>query len=93
MTRIVDILIGAQDYWNFIEQKTVRGTNGPTALASKLGYILSGPVESKFVKSVKSTSSNNNIVSTHFLKVEAEILEKTFVTHNDIGADLGFFPT
>ena len=80
----IDILIGAQDYWNFIEQKTVRGTNGPTALASKLGYILSGPVESKLVKSVKSTSSNNNIVSTHFLKVEAEILEKTFVTHNDI---------
>ena len=56
----IDILIGAQDYWNFIEQKTVRGTNGPTALASKLGYILSGPVESKLVKSVKSTSSNNN---------------------------------
>jgi hypothetical protein len=31
-----------RNYWSIVEDKIVRG-NGPTAVASKLGYLLSGP--------------------------------------------------
>ena len=39
----ISILIGADYYWTFIEDHIIRGT-GPTAVASKLGYLLSGPL-------------------------------------------------
>ena len=39
----ISILIGADNYWTFVEDHTIRGT-GPTAVASKLGYLLSGPL-------------------------------------------------
>ena len=41
----ITILIGSDQIWNFINGSTVRGQSGPIALESKLGYILSGPVE------------------------------------------------
>ena len=40
----ISILIGADYCWQFIEDHTVRG-NGPTAVKSKLGYLLSGPLQ------------------------------------------------
>ena len=39
----VSVLIGADYYWTFVEDKIVRG-DGPTAQQSKLGFLLSGPV-------------------------------------------------
>ena len=36
-------LIGADYYWTFVEDQVIRG-KGPTAVASKLGYLLSGPL-------------------------------------------------
>ena len=39
----VDLLIGADYYWNIVEDHIVRGP-GPTAAKSKIGYLLSGPV-------------------------------------------------
>ena len=35
-------LIGGDYYWTFIEDQVIRGKK-PTAVASKLGYLLSGP--------------------------------------------------
>ena len=40
----ITLLIGADQYWNIVEDHVVRG-NGPTAVGSKLGYLLSGPLE------------------------------------------------
>ena len=40
----ITLLIGSDQYWNIVEDHVVRG-NGPTAVASKLGYLLSGPLE------------------------------------------------
>ena len=40
----IDILIGADHYWDFIQNRVVRGKTGPVALASQLGYILSGEI-------------------------------------------------
>lgn len=39
----ISVLIGADFYWTFVEDKIVRGY-GPTAQQSKLGYLLSGPI-------------------------------------------------
>ena len=45
---------------------------GPVALSSKLGYILSGPT-------CGGVRSNTNIVNTHVLRVQAELIQ------NDLG--------
>ena len=39
----ISLLIGADYYWSIIENHIIRG-NGPTAVKSKLGYLLSGPM-------------------------------------------------
>ena len=38
----IDILIGSSYYWKFVTNEIRRGEIGSVALASKLGYILSG---------------------------------------------------
>ena len=40
----ISVLIGADFYWSFVGDHVVRGNTGPTAVESKLGYLLSGPV-------------------------------------------------
>ena len=41
----IDILIGSDFYWNFFNSTFVKGDGqGPVAMSSKLGYVLSGPV-------------------------------------------------
>ena len=39
----ITILIGADFYWRFVQDTVVRG-DGPTAVESRLGYLLSGPL-------------------------------------------------
>ena len=40
----VSLLIGVHHYWDLVEDHVIRG-RGPTAVASKLGYLLSGPLQ------------------------------------------------
>ena len=40
----IPLLIGVDHYWDFVEDHIIRG-NGPTAMQSKLGYLLSGPIK------------------------------------------------
>ena len=42
----VDILIGSDYYWELATGKTCRDEEGPVAIHTKLGWILSGPVQS-----------------------------------------------
>ncbi|XP_060570545.1 uncharacterized protein LOC132728870 [Ruditapes philippinarum] len=39
----ISLLIGADSYWKIVQDKVIRG-NGPTAVQSRLGYLLSGPL-------------------------------------------------
>ncbi|XP_065883120.1 uncharacterized protein [Dysidea avara] len=39
----INILVGADYYWTFVQDQVIRG-NGPTAVKSCLGYLLSGPL-------------------------------------------------
>ena len=41
----VDVLIGADYYWHFLNGAIKRGESGPTALQTKVGWVLSGPVQ------------------------------------------------
>lgn len=50
----LSILIGADYYWTFVEDQVIRG-KGPTAVASKLGYLLSGSLSRAY--SQTSTAS------------------------------------
>ena len=65
----IDLLIGSDYMWEFMEYKTVRGEPGqPVATSTKVGWLLSGPVE---VQSREKLSSIN-FQSTHVLRVESE---------------------
>ena len=39
----ISLLIGADHYWDIVEDHIIRG-NGPTAMNSNIGYLLSGPL-------------------------------------------------
>jgi hypothetical protein len=39
----ISLLVGADHYWDIVEDRVIRG-NGPTAVQSKISYLLSGPL-------------------------------------------------
>ena len=41
----VDVLIGSDHYWSLITGRVMKGPSGPTAVETKLRWVLSGPVE------------------------------------------------
>jgi len=57
----IDILVGTDHYWEIITGETIRSQIGPTAVNSKLGWILSGPTS----KSPNHSAVNN----VHTMKV------------------------
>ena len=40
----INVLIGADYYWQFATGNICRGISGPTGIETKLGWVLSGPV-------------------------------------------------
>ncbi|XP_070556469.1 uncharacterized protein [Ptychodera flava] len=67
----ISVLIGADYYWDFVEDRVIRGS-GPTAVSSKFGYLLSGPItqERRPKPSHDSTHSHRHLrrrVSTQSL--------------------------
>ncbi|XP_065941328.1 uncharacterized protein [Magallana gigas] len=65
----ISMLIGADYYWSIVGDRIIRG-NGPTAVESKVGYLISGPIHS----SGKQHSGMFHILADH--KVEEVDLEK-----------------
>ena len=66
----ITILIGNDQIWNYINGSTIRGQSGSIAVESKLGYILSGPVENV---PRRINDSSVNLAVTHVLKVIAAV--------------------
>jgi hypothetical protein len=65
----VDVLIGADHYWDFVSKIEKRGDQGnPVATYTRLGWVLSG---SAVVR--ESRAASINLSSTHVLRVETEI--------------------
>ena len=54
----IDVLIGSDQHWSFITGETVRGDFGPTAISSKLGWLLSGPISGATTNSVDTFTAN-----------------------------------
>ena len=54
----IDILIGSDHYWEIVMGDIVKGKAGPTAVSSKLGWLLSGPLPES------STPSDNTVLSS-----------------------------
>ena len=67
----ISILIGADHYWSLVEGPVVRGAPWePVALATKLGYVLSGPA---MIMSHNDNANTVNLTATHVLNVEANL--------------------
>ena len=58
----ISLLVGADHYWDIVGDHIMRGM-GPTAVESKLGYLLSGPVQPT---ATQSTSANVLMVTTSY---------------------------
>ena len=54
----IDILVGADFYFDIVSGEVQKGSFGPTAINSKLGWLLSGPISDKI-----DNDSSFNIVS------------------------------
>ena len=67
----IELLIGVDQYWNIVEDKTVRG-EGPVAVKSKIGYLLSGPIKGS--KIINAKTSMMNVIVSH--KMEEFDLER-----------------
>ncbi len=68
----VDILIGSDYYWRFATGRVLRGRAGPTAVHTRLGWVLSGPLPGTGQRETATTLTT----STHALRVDEE------ATHN-----------
>ena len=58
----IDILIGADHYWDFITGDIVRGESGPTAISSRLGFLLSGRTTQS---ALNEHSAMSNLILPH----------------------------
>ena len=67
----IDLLIGSDVYWDVVTGEIVRGAHGPMAINTRLGWVLSRPVQTSDVTIVNFTSS-------HMLRIDGltDVLEK-----------------
>ena len=64
----IDVLIGADYYWNFFDGAVRQGRGpGPVALSTKLGWVLSGPM---LPSGKRSSECSVNLNPTHVLRVD-----------------------
>ena len=70
----IDLLIGADHYWSLVTGEIVRSDSGlgPVALNTRLGYVLSGPVQS----ASGANESTMNFSDTHVLKIASEVVKE-----------------
>ncbi|XP_057297390.1 uncharacterized protein LOC130627797 [Hydractinia symbiolongicarpus] len=66
--RDLDDLLGADNYWKFFYGSIVRGADGPVALNSMVGYIVSGRIGSR-------KRSRSAVLVANVLKIRAEFVE------------------
>lgn len=74
---IIDILIGADYYYDIVMGEIVRGESGPVAVNSKLGWILSGP---------SNEADSDNSISMSHLVIERNaptLLDSSHVLNQD----------
>ena len=58
----VDLLVGSDHYWELTTGRVSRGEDGPIAVETKLGWVLSGPVS--------AAEQSMSLITTHTLRVD-----------------------
>ena len=76
----VDLLLGSDYYWTLATGRVRRGADGPIAIETRLGWVLSGPVDG-----ITCEQSVTNFVSTYSFMVD------TLSTPTDPDAELRRF--
>ena len=71
----VGVLIGSDSYWNFVTGRVIKGESGPTAIHTRVGWVLSGPANRP------ETTVNLALATTHVLKIEACSVEGNLDDH------------
>ena len=73
----VDIMIGADYYWSIVQNHVVRGEpHGPVAVRTRLGYVLSGPVN------VPGGSQQSSVNMSHTMKTACYVVEEQSDPHD-----------
>ncbi len=67
----VDLLVGCDHYWDLVTGSICRGEKGPTAIHTKLGWVLSGLAQAPN----QVMQSSACIVTTHLLRVDSQPVE------------------
>jgi len=62
----IDILIGCDHYWKLVTGQILHEADGPVAVNTRLGWVLSGPVHG-----LLCTASPVSLITTHTLLVDA----------------------
>uniref|UniRef100_A0A7M5XLH7 Peptidase aspartic putative domain-containing protein n=1 Tax=Clytia hemisphaerica TaxID=252671 RepID=A0A7M5XLH7_9CNID len=70
----VDLLIGADNFWKFVKNKTIRSSKGLVGTDTKLGYIFSGPLTTD---TVCSTTQASVTLSAHTLNCQTCDVDST----------------
>ena len=61
----VDILVGSDYYWDLVTGSICRSLKRPTAVYTKLGWVLSSPT-----LSIESVQCSVNLTTTHVLRID-----------------------
>ena len=84
----VDMLIGSDYYWDVIIGDLKRSNNGPVAVSSKFGWLLSGPVKSKGRNDNYTVA---NVVVEGLRKVKLICKQATDENDSELDKDLRLF--
>ena len=66
----VDMLMGSDFYWDLVMGGLSRGAQGPVAIHTKLGWVLSGPTSAEGLR-----HTSTNLVTMHVPRVDAQLDE------------------
>jgi len=84
----IDLLIGSDQYWKLVTGCVIKGESGPTAIHTKLGWVLSGPMEDDMPNDRATT---NLVTQTHTLQVTSSNVAPAHLPTDDVNYDLKAF--
>ena len=71
----IDVLIGAEDYWDIMTEKVNHRSKGPVAIKTILGWVLNGTFQWQ-----SSSQTSVNLCDSHVLKISA--IEKNSICND-----------
>ena len=71
----IDLLIGADHYWSMVSGKVRRGETGPIALDTRVGWVLSGPIENNATEQSIVGFINTHALQVHTLPESTDVNE------------------